>query len=209
MFNQTDGAWYERWRSKRTDKANLQGGNTWTGIQDGIVATAPIAKTSITITGGNEDLVITPGVSANTVGVSSSTGVTTIYTAPIVIVSPPAPTVTKSVSGTLTVNEVLSGSVYLTTVANTNVQTLPQTAATTTATQMGDGCIVCFYNTTANGAQIKPDGADTFYLNGVAQSAGQSIINTTKAIGDYICVQAIAGNKIYTWGSSGVWANGY
>jgi len=124
------------------------------------------------------------------------------------IASNPQSTTTKALSTTLTVAEMVSGSVYCTTAANTLVLSLPQTSATQGTTTIKDGTVTCFYCTTAKGLNLNPDGADQMCLNGACDTAGHSIENTSGAVGDFICIQAAAGNKIYTWGKSGTWADG-
>jgi hypothetical protein len=194
-------------------------------VFDGATTAGDYVQVSTSVAGDCKDAGATPPTNGQIIGrVLSTNGGAGTYavsiapphygspwatTATPMITSAPTPTVTKSTSTTLTVAEVVSGSIYVTTAANTNILSLPQTASTQTSSQMGDGTVTCFYCTTAKGLNINPDDADTIYLDGVAQSSGQSIINTTTAIGDFICLQAIAGNKIYTWGSKGVWANGY
>jgi hypothetical protein len=198
-------------------------------VFDGATTAGDYVQVSSTVAGDCKDAGASPPTSGQIIGrVLSTNGGAGTYAMSIapphygnpwattstpVISSAPQPTVTKATSSTLTVTEVLSGSIYLTTASVTNVQSLPQSGATTTGTSMGDGTITCFYCTTAAPLNINPDDVDTLYLDGVSLTAGVSVVNSPAALGDYICVQSTgivagSGYRIYTWGYKGVWING-
>ena len=82
--------------------------------------------------------------------------------------------------------------------ADANLYTLPGAAA---------GLCVCFYDLAGGVITVDPeDGTDTIYLDGATVGAGDTI-ESSGAVGEFICLIAVDDTRWITWGKSGTWAD--
>lgn len=66
------------------------------------------------------------------------------------------------------------------------------------------GASLCIYSPTAHAITIDPNGTEVIVLDGVAESAGEAVVQTTPTAGDFVCLLS-NGTNWYTLGKSGDW----
>ena len=106
---------------------------------------------------------------------------------------------------------VLNQGYYYTSYAGTTTYVLPVISATPTAAQVPPGWQACFaaYTSTVQIIKVEMPSSHVLWYKGVASTAGASHgYQTTAALGDILCVVAVAANVYIVPGAgSGTWAS--
>jgi hypothetical protein len=154
----------------------------------------------------NENLTLDFDATANQVAVGTGTGVDTISTGAINLVTTGTVrskihVATDADGKTLDKTTECNGSMQMATGAGTWV--LPDIDDTD-----GTGWTVCVYSTTAAAVVVDPDAEDTITLDGTTDAAGDSITSASGA-GDFICLMVTSvSSNVANWttlGRSGTW----
>jgi hypothetical protein len=188
------------------DALVLESGSSVT-LGDGVVFSEP-SNGILTITGAgdgsDEDIVVNFDDTANTVAISSGTGVSSINTGSIGFVT--TGTISAAVPTLLTTGTTFSptgtqvyGSAHHFNNAAVVTITLPAAVA---------GMNACFidFDTTAI-LTIDIDGADQFLLGSTALAAGNTV-DSPGDLGDFICVLALDAQYWMVLGKQGTWVDG-